>query len=76
MSILAGSFSGTDVAIITYNILPNFPAPISPIWTGLPLASRSASLVERLVMIDTCFAVTVQSIDELSLKQEAFFLML
>ena len=35
----------------TYNMLPNLPAPISPIWIGLPLASRSASLVERLVMI-------------------------
>jgi hypothetical protein len=35
----------------TYNMLPNLPAPMSPIWIGLPLASRSASLVERLVMV-------------------------
>ena len=35
----------------THNIEPNLPAPIKPTWIGLPAASRSASFVERLVMI-------------------------
>lgn len=37
----------------TYNIEPNFPAPMRPICIGLPAASRSASLVDRLVILAT-----------------------
>lgn len=35
----------------THNIEPNLPAPISPTWIGSPAAWRSASLVDRLVIV-------------------------
>lgn len=38
---------------VVYNshIDPNLPAPMSPIRMGFPLASRSANLVDRLVIV-------------------------